>query len=78
LGLNLALIPAWGARGAAVAALVTQCFVAAAMVWLCLREFRFKSSGWGTAQVAGFTVWALLSDWLLFEKTALPWPAQFP
>jgi O-antigen/teichoic acid export membrane protein len=77
LGLNLALIPAWGARGAAVAALVTQCFVAASMAWLCLREFRFKSSGWGTTQVAGFAAWALLCDWLLFEKTALPWPAQF-
>lgn len=77
LGLNLILIPEWGARGAAVAALTTQCFVAASMVWLCLREFRFKSSGWGTAQVAGFAVWTLLSDWLLFEGTAMSWPVQF-
>ena len=77
LALNLALIPHWQAMGSATAALVTQVFIAGAMVWLCAREFDFYPSRLGLIQTFGFCAFILVFDWLLFEKTALDWPVKF-
>jgi len=73
LALNLWLIPQYEALGSAMAALATQCFIASAMVWLSVREFRFTPSRFGLFQVLGFAVFVLLCDWFVFEKTALFW-----
>ena len=77
LALNLALIPHWQAMGSATAALVTQVFIAGAMVWLCVREFDFHPSRLGLIQTFGFCAFILVFDWLLFEKTAFEWKAKF-
>ena len=76
VALNLALVPHWKAMGSAVATLSTQIFIAAAMVWLCVRTFRFRPSRRGLAQTFGFAGWILLADWLIFERTDWPWVAQ--
>lgn len=77
LGLNLWLIPAFQAYGAAIAALSTQVFVALGMVVLCLRHYRFKAD-------AGLLLrWAIFSGgvwlWVVFGLPQMPfgWLAQF-
>lgn len=77
LGLNLLLIPHWQAIGSAVAALVTQIFIAAAMIWLCVREFEFRPSRLGLIQTIGFLVFILIFDGLLFGKIDMAWQAKF-
>lgn len=77
LGLNLLLIPHWQAIGSAVAALVTQIFIAAAMIWLCVREFEFRPSRLGLIQTIGFLAFILIFDGLLFGKIDMAWQAKF-
>jgi O-antigen/teichoic acid export membrane protein len=77
LVLNLALIPQWQAVGSAIAALATQVFIAAAMIWLCVREFEFRPSRLGLVQTFGFLGFILVFDWFLFEQTSLAWPPKF-
>lgn len=77
LGLNIALIPYWQALGAALAALVTQIFIAGAMIWLCMREFDFKPSRSGLIQIVGYFAFILIFDGLLFEATTIQWPLKF-
>jgi O-antigen/teichoic acid export membrane protein len=77
LALNLALIPKYQAIGSALAALATQIFIASAMIWLCVREFEFRPSRLGLIQTFGFFAFILVSDWFLFEETALGWPIKF-
>jgi O-antigen/teichoic acid export membrane protein len=77
LALNLALIPQWQAVGSAIAALATQVFIAAAMIWLCVREFEFRPSRLGLVQTLGFLGYILVFDWFLFEQTSLAWPPKF-
>ncbi len=77
LMLNLLLIPKWQALGSAVAAVATQLFVGLAMVWLCLREFKFRVSYSGMLQIIGFACFILIFDYLLFEKMTLPWGIKF-
>lgn len=77
LSLNLLLIPHWQAIGSAVAALVTQIFIAAAMIWLCVREFEFRPSRLGLIQTIGFLVFILIFDGLLFGKIDMAWQAKF-
>lgn len=77
LGLNLLLIPQWQAVGSAVAALVTQLFIASAMIWLCVREFAFRPSRLGLIQTIGFLAFILVFDWFLFGKIDMVWQVQF-
>jgi len=75
--LNLLLIPRWQALGSAAAAVVTQVFIAGAMLWLCVREFDFRPSLQGLAQMLGFAGAVLLFDMLLFGYSGLPWAINF-
>lgn len=74
IALNLVLVPRYQAFGAAIAALSTQCFIAVAMVWLCVREFGYQAGRRSLVEVAGFVVYLLGIHVLLFEKTTMPWP----
>lgn len=76
IALDLWLIPRWQARGAAIATLSTQSFVAAGMVWLCARDFGFRASARGVGQALGFGVAVVAADWFVFEKTGLAWPGK--
>ncbi|MFN0173441.1 MAG: polysaccharide biosynthesis C-terminal domain-containing protein [Saprospiraceae bacterium] len=77
LGLNLALIPYWQAIGSAMAALMTQIFIAGAMIWLCVREFEFRPSLLGLVQTFGFLAFILVLDGFLFQATDFSWPIKF-
>lgn len=75
--LNLLLIPRWQALGAAAATLGTQAFIAAGMVWLCVRDFKFRPSRRGLGQVVSFAAFVVLADWVVFEKTGWGWGVKF-
>lgn len=75
--LNMMLIPHYQALGSAMAALTTQIFIAAAMVWLCVQEFEFRPSLQGMVQTLGFFIYILVFDWFLFETLQLAWPLKF-
>jgi O-antigen/teichoic acid export membrane protein len=77
LTLNLFLIPHWQAFGAAVAALATQTFIAAAMIWLSVNAFDFKSSMRGMGQIVGFTSAVLLLHTSIFAIQSWHWGLQF-
>lgn len=42
IGLNLLLIPRWGAMGSAIASLVTQTFIIAVEIYIAITKFHFK------------------------------------
>jgi O-antigen/teichoic acid export membrane protein len=73
LALNLFLIPRYQAFGTAVAAVLTQSFVSAGMMWLCAKTFDFWPSRNWWLRVAGFAAFVLAANWLVFEKTNLNW-----
>jgi O-antigen/teichoic acid export membrane protein len=73
-GLNALLMPQAQALGAAFAAVLTQGFVAVAMIWLSLRRFGWRPRPATLGQFAGFAVFILVADFLLFEYSALGWP----
>ncbi len=73
LGLNLFLIPRYQAFGTAVAAVLTQSFVSVGLMWLCAKTFGFWPSRNWWLRVAGFAVFVLAANWLVFEKTDLGW-----
>jgi O-antigen/teichoic acid export membrane protein len=75
--LNLWLIPHYQALGAAIAALCTQSFIAASMVWLSLRHFDLKIRSKGWLRLLGFTATVLAADWVVFEKFAFDWKIKF-
>jgi O-antigen/teichoic acid export membrane protein len=77
VALNLWLIPRYQAFGAAIATLATQAFIAAAMVWLCARQFGFRAAWGGVLRVAGFAVAVVAGDWLIFHELEMPWFWKF-
>ncbi|MCC7244524.1 MAG: polysaccharide biosynthesis C-terminal domain-containing protein [Saprospiraceae bacterium] len=76
--LNLTLVPQWKAFGATLATLGTQTFIALAMIWLTMREFRFKPGTNTLIRMAAFVGWVVaanyivisLLDWNFIVKTA--------
>ncbi|MBV6438539.1 MAG: hypothetical protein EPGJADBJ_00163 [Saprospiraceae bacterium] len=76
LGLNLFLIPCYQALGTAVAAVLTQSFVSAGMMWLCAKTFDFWPSRNWWLRVAGFAVFLLAVNGFVFEKTDLNWVSK--
>lgn len=77
LALNLLLMPSLKALGSATAALATQVFIAAAMVWLAAREFDLKPGRRSLLQTFGFACAVPGIDWLLFEMTPFVWQVKF-
>lgn len=73
LVLNLLLVPHWQAFGAAVAAVLTQAFVAASLVWLCRRSFQLQFSAASLLRAAGFAAAVLAVDWAVFSLTDWAW-----
>ncbi|HOY07457.1 MAG TPA: oligosaccharide flippase family protein [Saprospiraceae bacterium] len=73
VGLNTFLIPRWQAFGAAIAAVVTQSFIAASMIWLVLRTFKWRPSARSILEVIGFLGFILLINFLIEEKTTFRW-----
>lgn len=73
VALNLILIPRWQAFGAAIAAVSTQGFIAASMVGLVLRTFRWRPSAGSVLQVLGYAVFILLVNVVITEKTTFVW-----
>lgn len=71
--LNLLLIPRYQAFGAAISAVCTQGFIAASMVALVLRTFRWRPSVGSVLQVMGYVVFIFLANKLLTEKTTFVW-----
>ncbi len=76
LSLNLLLIPRYQAFGTAVAAVLTQSFVSAGMMWLCARTFGFWPSRRWWLRTAGFALFVPGANWLVFEKTEWNWVLQ--
>lgn len=76
VSLNLLFIPRWQAEGSAVATLITQIFVAAAMVWICLRTFDFRPGARGLVQILGSAVLIPGLGFALHNGTAWPWHLQ--
>ncbi len=72
-GLNLFLIPRWQAFGAAIAAVATQGFIAASMIWLVLRTFHWRPSARAVLEVVGYLVFILLINFLIAEETTFRW-----
>lgn len=72
--LNLLLVPLFQALGAAAAALLTQLFIAGAMVWLSVRQFHYRPNPKSLAQILGFAPFLWAAHWIIFEKTGLEWP----
>lgn len=58
VGLNLFLIPKYGALGATMATLITQVFAAAAHIWVAERQFSF---GYGFKDVLKLSAFTILS-----------------
>jgi O-antigen/teichoic acid export membrane protein len=77
LGLNLLLIPGHYALGAAIAAIVTQIFIASSMVWLSVKTFGFSGGKRTMARAFLFLCWMLLFSWLIRCYLPLPWGYQF-
>jgi O-antigen/teichoic acid export membrane protein len=73
LALNLFLIPRYQAFGTAVAAVLTQSFVSAGMMWLCATTFDFWPSRRWWLRMAGFAAFVLAANGFVFEKTDLNW-----
>jgi O-antigen/teichoic acid export membrane protein len=77
LALNLFLIPRYQAFGTAVAAVMTQSFVAVGMMWLCAKTFDFWPSQKWWLRTTGFALFVLAANWFVFEKTDLNWVIKF-
>jgi O-antigen/teichoic acid export membrane protein len=75
--LNLTLIPIWQAVGSAWATLVTQSFIAAAMVFLCFRFFPLKPSWKGILQVGAFAVLVPAAQTLIYSGLDVAWYWRF-
>ncbi len=75
--LNLIFIPRFQAVGSAAATLGTQIFIAVAMVFLCIRQFKFRPSQKALFQTIGFAVFLLAADFFIFEKLKIGWPLKF-
>jgi O-antigen/teichoic acid export membrane protein len=73
LALNLFLIPRYQAFGAAIAAVLTQSFVSASMMWLCAKTFDFWPSQHWWLRMGSFAAFMLAASWFVFEKTNLEW-----
>lgn len=77
LTLNLFLIPRYQASGAAISALATQFFIAANILALCQRTFRFTIPASIIARHAVWVALVLITDWLLYNQAALPPAIRF-
>lgn len=77
LALNFILIPRFEAYGAVISTLSTQCFVALAMIGLCMRTFRYRPSAKGIVQISLYTAWAVLGAWLIWGQSELAWSWRF-
>jgi O-antigen/teichoic acid export membrane protein len=75
--LNLLLIPHWKASGSALAALITQVFIAAAMTGLAARHFKYRPDARSIARIAAYTGFAIGAAGLIFSKIAWSWPYKF-
>ncbi|TWT06241.1 polysaccharide biosynthesis protein [Planomicrobium sp. CPCC 101079] len=73
---NWLLIPAWGITGAAVAGNIALCFISVRLIWYFKKVWPlhfapFRYYGWlftaSFAMSAVVVLWALLSDWVLFD-----------
>lgn len=71
--LNLFLIPQYQALGAAMSALLTQAFIAGAMVLLSVREFKFQIRFSGLVSVVLYVVVMLGTVYYFHEQTAGSW-----
>jgi len=71
--LNLWLVPPFQARGAAFSALLTQCFVALGMVWLCVKNFNFNVHWTTWGRLVGYAILLLCCTWLIFSLTPWHW-----
>ncbi len=77
LALNLALIPAYKAQGSAWATLLTQSFIAAAMVYLCLKYYALKPGLKGLCQTGAFAVLVPAAQFLVYTSWDAAWPLRF-
>ena len=73
LALNLFLIPRYQAFGTAVAAVLTQSFVSGSMMLLSARTFGFSPGRRWWLRTAGFSLFVLAANGLIFEKPDLNW-----
>lgn len=74
--LNVWLVPQFQALGAAISALLTQCFVASAMVWLCVKNFNIRVywTTWG--RLMGYALLLFCFGWPIFFLTQWYWPIK--
>jgi O-antigen/teichoic acid export membrane protein len=77
LSLNFLLIPGYQAKGSAAAALITHVFVAAAMVWLCVKIFPLKPTWRSFLRPLAFAAFVAAADWLIFSQVNPPWTAKW-
>ncbi|MBL7826340.1 MAG: polysaccharide biosynthesis protein [Saprospiraceae bacterium] len=77
LGLNLFLIPPYGALGAAIAALTTQVFISISMVRLAFKEFGFSATTKSMVRLGGFAAFVVVSGYLVGKMMVLHWGGRF-
>jgi O-antigen/teichoic acid export membrane protein len=77
LTLNFLLIPPYKAIGAAMAALSTQTFVAAGMVWLCMRIYGLKPGWRGVGRLVLFSGGLLTISQGIMMTSTVAWPVKF-
>ena len=77
LTLNFLLIPPYKAIGAAMAALSTQTFVAAGMVWLCMRIYGLKPGWRGVGRLVLFSGGLLTISQGIMMTSIVAWPVKF-
>lgn len=84
IGLNLIMIPRFGALGAAVTGMITQIYTAVFQIWLSVKIFHFSISYLNILKMTSFTVvivimgflsrlmpFAWMTDMLIFSVSAL-------
>lgn len=74
--LNLILVPRFQAYGAAISTLLTQWFVAGAMIWLCIQYYGFRPTWRNVGGLLGFVAFLWAGCWAVFTYVAVAWPWQ--
>ncbi|HFA50037.1 MAG TPA: hypothetical protein ENJ95_13595 [Bacteroidetes bacterium] len=77
VGLNLLLIPALKAEGAALAALSTQTVILLGMMWLAKLELKLPFEIKEMWRIAAFIILTTLAAYLLSHFTKTNWPLKF-
>jgi O-antigen/teichoic acid export membrane protein len=75
--LNYFLIQTDKAAGAALATLITQVFIALALVWLAIREFNLPKNYRLLGRIVGYTAFVIITAFVCTNYLVFDWRIQF-